>query len=299
MQLQKPLSENDLLEIRQSAYRKNHSTDTALLSIVDGLLRSANDRLVSVLALLDLSAAFDTLDHPILLQRLETTFGISGTVLHWFASYLEGCEQSVMVDNILSSPSPLQFGVPQGSVLGPILFTLYSQPLSDLICRHECDYHKYADDTQLSKGAPSDQFQSLLCDIQTCIESLVGWMYSNKLKLNAEKTEVLPVASTSRLSLVGRDSVDIGGKLGVHLDQTLSMQQHISSVCHAAYLELRRIASIRPYLTQSATAQLVSSAITSRLDYCNSILAGLPLKQISRLHMSPPVCPEQRCKTCS
>ena len=111
-----------------------------------------------MLALLDLSAAFDTLEHPILLQRLETTFGISDTVLHWFASYLEGREQSVMVDNVLSSPSPLQFRVLQGSVHGPILFTLYSQPLSDLICRHECDYQKYADDTQLSKGAPPDQF---------------------------------------------------------------------------------------------------------------------------------------------
>ena len=288
-QLQFYLSENNLLEIRQSAYRKNHSTETALLSIVDGLLRNADDRLVSVLALLDLSAAFDTQDHPILLQRLETTFGISGTVLHWFVPYLEGHEQSVKVDNILSSPSPLQFEVPQGLVLGPILFTLYSQPLSDLICCHECDYHKYADDTQLSKGAPPDQFQSLLCDIQTCIESLVGWMYSNKLKLNAEKTDVLPVASTSHLSSVGRDSVDIGGKCipfrssGVHLNQTLSVQQHISSVCHAAYLELRRIALIRPYLTQSATAQLVSSAITSWLEYCNSIFAGLPLKKISRL----------------
>ena len=85
---------------------------------------------------------------------------------------------------------------------------------------------------------------------------------------------------TTRYSIPFRSSVR---NLGVHLDQTLSMQQHISSVCHAAYLELRRIASIRPYLTQSATAQLVSSAITSRLDYCNSILAGLPLKQISRL----------------
>ena len=95
------------------------------------------------------------------------------------------------------------------------------------------------------------------------------------------------------LSSVGRDSADIGDKhipfkssvrnLGVHLDQTLSMQQHISSVCRAAYLELRRIASIQPYFTQSATARLVSSAITSRLDYCNSILAGLPLKQISCL----------------
>ena len=105
---------------------------------------------------------------------LETTFGISGTVLHWFASYLEGREQSVKVDNVLSSPSPLQFGVPQDSVLGPVLFTLYSQPLSYLICRHECDYHKYADDTQLSKRVLPDQFQSLHCDIQTCIESLVG-----------------------------------------------------------------------------------------------------------------------------
>ena len=93
-QLQKYLSEN---EIKQSAYKKNHNTETALLSVVDGLLRNAVDKLVSVLALLDLSAAFDMLDHPILLQRLETTFDISGTVLHWFASYLEGREQSVKV----------------------------------------------------------------------------------------------------------------------------------------------------------------------------------------------------------
>ena len=127
-QLQKHLSENDLLEIKQSAYRKNHNTETALLSVFDGLLRNADDRLVSVLALLDLTAAFDTLDYPILLQRLDTAFRISGTVLHWFASYLEGPEKSVKADNVLSSPSPLQLWVPQGLVLGPILFTLYSQP---------------------------------------------------------------------------------------------------------------------------------------------------------------------------
>ena len=103
-------------------------------------------------------------------------------------------------------------------------------------------------------------FQSLISDVQACIQSLVGWMYSNKLKLNAEKTEILPVASTSRLSSVGRNSADVGGKripfkasvrnLGVRLDQTLSMQQHISNVCCTAYLELGTIASIRPYLTR-------------------------------------------------
>ena len=90
IQLKKHLSCNNLLEIFQSAYRQNHSTETAVLSVLDGLLGSADERLVSLVALLDLSAAFDTLDHPILLKRLETTFGVRGTVLDWLVSYLSG-----------------------------------------------------------------------------------------------------------------------------------------------------------------------------------------------------------------
>ena len=240
-QLWKHLSENNLLEIRQPAYRKNHSTETALFSVVDGLIRNADDRLVSVLALLDLSAAFDTLDHPILLQRLETTFGISGTAF-WFAFYLEGREQSVKVDNILSSPSPLQFGVPQGSVLGPILFTLYSLPLSDLICHHECEYHKYAD----VKGGSSQSIS-----VSSLWYPDLHWMscrldVQQQAQTKCRKDQRSSRCITSHLSSVGRDNVDIGGKriqfrssvrnLGVHLDQTLSMQQHISNVCRAAWL---------------------------------------------------------------
>ena len=102
---------------------------------------------MSVLALLYLSAAFDTLDHAILLRRLESTFGISGVALSWFESYLSDRTQSVVVDGLMSTPIPLVFGVPQGSVLGPVLFILYSQPLSDVIACHSCVYHKYADDT--------------------------------------------------------------------------------------------------------------------------------------------------------
>jgi len=160
LQLQSHLCANSLLEIRQSAYRKYHSTETAVVSVLEGLLTKSVHKLVSILALLDLSAAFDTFDHTILLRPLEITFGISGVALSWFESYLSDRTQSVVVDGLMSRPIPLVFGVLQGSVLGLVLFTLYSQPLSDVIACHSCDYHKYADDTEIFDSAPPSDFNS-------------------------------------------------------------------------------------------------------------------------------------------
>ena len=140
------------------------------------------------------------------------------------------------------------YDVPQGSVSGPVSFTLYSQPLSDVISVHDCDYHKYADDTELSKGASSDQFNSVQSCIQTCIGDVLIWMNSNKLKLNADKTEVIPVGSASHVALVESECTNISRNsvpfkmsvkyLRVHLNQTLSMWQHINSVRCASFLEL-------------------------------------------------------------
>ena len=115
----------------QSAYRKHHSTETAILRVCNDLLEGADDRNVNLLVLLDLSAAFDTIDHNILIKRLECSFGVKGTALKWFASYLKNRTQSVKVSGIQSEKGFLQFGVraPQGSVLGPVLFTMYTQPL--------------------------------------------------------------------------------------------------------------------------------------------------------------------------
>ena len=173
------------------------------LSVLEALLTKSDLKLVSILALLDLSAAFDTLDHAILLRRLESTFGISGLALSWFESYLSDRTQSVVVDGLMSTPVPLVFGVPRGSVLGPVLFTLYSQPLSDVIACHSCDYHKYADDTEISDSAPPSDFTSAQSSIQSCISNTLSWMQSKKLKLNMEgkkkKLEKKKNSSTEKL----------------------------------------------------------------------------------------------------
>ena len=112
IQCQTHLHENELLEMNQSAYRKNHSTETAVLSVLDELLSNIDKKLVSIVALLDLSAAFDTIDQDILLSRLKHSFGFHGKVLDWFTSYLSDRIQFVCVDNIMSASSPLTFGVP-------------------------------------------------------------------------------------------------------------------------------------------------------------------------------------------
>ncbi len=140
--------------------------------------------------LLDLSAAFDTIDHNILLNRLENFVGISGSALAWFKSYLSDRHQFVAVNEEVSYRSQVQYGVPQGSVLGPLLFTLYMLPLGNIIRKHGVSFHCYADDTQLyisSRPGETHQIEKLM----ECIVDIKSWMTSNFLLLNSEKTEVL------------------------------------------------------------------------------------------------------------
>ena len=156
------LSKNELFEPFQSAYRENHSTETALLRMCCDLLNAADEGLIFVISLLDLSAAFDTSDHKIMLNRLSDMFGLSGCVLDWFRSYL--CNRSffVVVERKQSQPQPLEFGVSQGYVLGTVLYTMYTSPLGNLIKHHPMPYHLYADDTQLYKSAKASQILSVL-----------------------------------------------------------------------------------------------------------------------------------------
>ena len=142
------LTQNKLTETFQSAYKEKHSTESALLRVFSDLAKGIDEGNISTLALLDLSAAFDTIDHSILLKRLEISFGIKKKALNWLLTYLSNRLQTVKTENIKSSAIPIKHGVPQGSVLGPLLFTLYISPLTEEIKAHNFSYHQYADDTQ-------------------------------------------------------------------------------------------------------------------------------------------------------
>jgi len=146
-QLNQYLAANNLNEVFQSAYKRNHSTETALINVQDDILRSIDGGGCVLLLLLDISAAFDTVDHDILLSRLSTDFGIKGKALAWFRSYLHNRSQFFSINGNKSTNRPLTCGVPQGSVLGPILYLMYVSPVGNIMRHHGVSYHMYADES--------------------------------------------------------------------------------------------------------------------------------------------------------
>jgi hypothetical protein len=138
----------------QSAYRSHHSTETALLRVMNDLLLASDDGNGTLLTLLGFSAAFDTIDHEILFERLVTRFGIAGGSLEWLKSYMTERSQLVRVPGAESSPVILEYGVPQGSVLGPLIFILYSSPLNEIISRFGIKSLFFSDDAQLYMSFP-------------------------------------------------------------------------------------------------------------------------------------------------
>jgi len=292
-QLNDHLSLHNLHHPYQSAYRANHSTETALVQIVNDLLLATDAGQISLLTLLDLSAAFDTIDHSILLSRLEHSFGIKGSALSWFSSYLSDRFQSVMVNGCQSEQVRLSCGVPQGSVLGPVLFTLYTSPLANIISQHSIKHHFYADDSQLQISTTPDDLASILTETNNCYSDIQNWMVQNKLQLNGEKTEAMLVGTKNKLASVSIKSIQLGNNvitlsdsvknLGVTLDNTLSMKNFLIQTCQSCYFQIRRIGYIRRYLSEEATAKLVTSLILSRVDYCNALLSGLSVSSLSSL----------------
>ena len=184
-QLTNYLRGNDLEESLQSAYKTFFSTETALVKVHNDIVSVIDNQSYIVSLLLDLSAAFDTVDHKIFLQRLSCRFGINGKTLRWFKSYLENRKQVVNVKGTTSCSKELRCGVPQGSVLGPILYVLYTSPLGDIVRSHGLSCHFYADDTQLYCSFKLHDQAASVQTIESCLNDIDAWMLANMLKLSS------------------------------------------------------------------------------------------------------------------
>ena len=171
-----------------SPSRPGHSTETALLKVVNDLFLSLSKGNISVLALLDVSSAFHTINHPILVHRLHSDFGVTDTVLQWFSSYLTDRTHYVSLSKHCSAFAPVHSGVPQGSVLGHMLITMYTKPLTAIIDSHSIMHHSFVNDLQLQMSATPCRISELLHSMQSCIGDVKAWTTANTLKLNDTKT---------------------------------------------------------------------------------------------------------------
>lgn len=285
------LTFNGFYDKLQSGFRQQHSTETALLKVVNDIRLSTDSGKITVLVLLDLSAAFDTVDHNILIDRLETYVGLSGTVLGWFKSYLNNRDYFVSIGSHISEKNTMQYGVPQGSILGPLLFNLYMLPLYQIFDECKVAYHSYADDTQIYLAVSPNDFSPIesLC---LCLEKVNDWMQQNFLQLNRDKTEIIVFGNKEgklKLSshLESRTfKVQASVKnLGVIMDSDLSFSAHIKSITKSAFWHLRNISKIRDFVSKQDLEKLIHAFISCRIDYCNALLVGLPQKSLRQVQL--------------
>ncbi|XP_073349448.1 uncharacterized protein [Pagrus major] len=283
------LNSKHILESHQSGFRMNHSTETALLKILNDIRCNLDNNKLTVLVLLDLTAAFDTVDHHILLNRLRNLVGLSGTVFNWFTSYLTDGSFFVSMDTCSSRTHKIKCGVPQGSILGPTLFNLYMLPIGDVIRRHGINFHSYADDTQLYIAVSPDDTGPIDA-LFNCILDIRSWMAANFLQLNQDKTEVLVIGPEGQREKLLPKLQDFKPSksvknLGVIFDSDLTFIPHIKNITKIGFYHLKNIARVRPFLSQASTEVLMHAFISCRLDYCNALLSGLPKKSLHNLQL--------------
>lgn len=280
----------------QSAYRPFCSTETALVRIQNDLLFNIDHGKLSALVLLDLSAAFDTIDHTILVKRLRDLFGINNTVLKFMTSYLSDRTQAVVVGNAKSEHKALTSGVPQGSVLGPLLFTLYTVPLSNILHDMQAHHHFYADDTQIYFSFNAPEHDAAMVQLSNILNVVYNWFVQNKLSINPSKTEFLVIGTKYQQAKIPNNiSVTINNSninsskqvknLGVIYDTELTFKSHINKICQISFMYIRLLRSIRHYLDLNSTKLLANALLISRIDYCNALLYGVPQSTLHKLQL--------------
>ena len=285
-QLTEHLRRNNLMDPFQSAYRSGHSTETALLRVQTDIRCAFGEKKVVLLAMIDLSAAFDTVDHEMLLKILASN-GVSGSSLQWFRSYLTNRQQIVTVSGAQSEARWLTSGVPQGSVVGPLLFTIYVSSLGPLLRSLGVNYHLYADDVQIYISCDVADINIAVSRLEECLASVQIWMQQHHLKVNAEKTDFIVFASKEMNKHVGSLDLSLNfdgcvvsksmcvQNIGFRMDQSLTCADQVKEICRIGYAQLKALSKIKNCIDRQSLEMLVHAFITSRIDFCNSLYYGV------------------------
>ena len=298
-QLTEYLTKSGLFAKFQSGYRKGYSCDTAVLKIQNDTLLMIDRKSHVVLMLLDLSAAFDTINHDILLNKLKIMYGIDGIIIQWIKSYLTKRSFKVSVNGVYSESCSLEIGIPQGSILGPLLFILYTKELETIAAKYNFSIHLYADDSQIyfSFDPKNNSKEGNLELLQSCFNEIRQWMGSNYLKMNDDKTEIMELHahqpngnSYLRESFALDEDLEcevvpsISAKnLGFYFDSKMNLEEQISKVRQKCYMNLRNIGRIGNKLSFALKVQLVHSMVHSILDYSNASYGNLTATQLNKL----------------
>lgn len=292
--LKSHLKENDLESPNAYGYKENHSTELLLIKVVDGLLTAFDKKHATVLLLLDLSAAFDTVDQRKLLKILRNEIGLSGKVYQWFESFITGRTQRVKINDEYSEVVELLYGLAQGSVLGPPLFNIYVRSLYPHIQALKFAIEGFADDHQLFKSfLPVFQTEVLGYGIDECLREVSAWMNEYFLKLNQSKTKILVLGPPSVLSEIMIKGTFAGDtcirfvssakNLGVWLDEYLDFGTHIRKVVSTTFMVIRAISKVKSFLPREYLSTVVCSLVLSRLDYCNALFYAIKKNEIDLL----------------
>jgi endonuclease/exonuclease/phosphatase family metal-dependent hydrolase len=287
------LDNNQLLHCSQSGFRANHSCHTALTSLTEQWLNSINDNKFCGALFVDFAKAFDVIDHDLLLKKLRY-YSISENTILLLKSFLIDREQTVFINKLKSNPQLIKYGVPQGSVLGPLLFSIYINDLP-LHITDKCEM--FADDTTLHSSAVD--VDSLSVSLQRSADELQNWSEHNHMALNAKKTEVMLIttrqkrqnlkASFPKIKISNQNLEEVSHHkvLGVIIDNNLSWSNHIQHLCKKVSKKTYQLSRMKHFLNEHARKIFFTAHIQSAIDYASTLwdaASGNIMKPLNSLH---------------
>ena len=286
----KYLEAHKLINDRQHGFRAGHSTTATVSTIVDSLLEAANKKQHSLAVYIDFRKAFDTVNHRILLQKLDM-LGIKDNCLQWFKDYLTLRKQRTFANNCMSESAVIKCGVPQGSILGPTLFLLHVNDISDAV--EQCQTLMYADDTVLYYS--HHDIDLLTQAVQSDLNQLSSWCQKNQLTINSKKTKVMYFSPTQRKLELQTPKITMLNEtleyvlaykyLGIVVDNKLTFSQHINNIIKTAGQKIYILAKVRKYINTAAALMLYKSMILSHIDYGDIFLNLAPKTQLNKLQV--------------